>query len=270
MQELMSRHKAYGLNPRDCLKTTLFQKWQRMVAPPGECGTNDDDLGDPRRRRSLYKYTRTVTGQAGLMWCWCVTALSSSLFLWTCVQLNSIQLQPEVHDSNKWWHITYPQQHFVEVGTSGIYRRFYTISVMSCWICHKHGKLQQLIILLKEWEISALTFYQYFPFIINSNSQCLHWDLLKAWKNSFSFKSSSRISDGRKTCMLIMALCKGGYLLTGLLRGKGLFRPQSSSYATKMWYQTWPNQSVSHHNQNFLPEKIAVGSNPWGVQIFTA
>uniref|UniRef100_A0A0L8GJW7 LIM interaction domain-containing protein n=1 Tax=Octopus bimaculoides TaxID=37653 RepID=A0A0L8GJW7_OCTBM len=36
MQELMSRHKAYGLNPRDCLKTTLFQKWQRMVAPPGE------------------------------------------------------------------------------------------------------------------------------------------------------------------------------------------------------------------------------------------
>ena len=34
MQELMSRHKAYALNPRDCLKTTLFQKWQRMVAPP--------------------------------------------------------------------------------------------------------------------------------------------------------------------------------------------------------------------------------------------
>ena len=38
MQELMSRHKAYGLSPRDCLKTTLFQKWQRMVAPPGESG----------------------------------------------------------------------------------------------------------------------------------------------------------------------------------------------------------------------------------------
>ena len=36
MQELMSRHKAYGLNPRDCLKTTLFQKWQRMVAPVGK------------------------------------------------------------------------------------------------------------------------------------------------------------------------------------------------------------------------------------------
>jgi lim domain-binding protein, putative (fragment) len=30
----MSRHKAYAISPRDCLKTTLFQKWQRMVAPP--------------------------------------------------------------------------------------------------------------------------------------------------------------------------------------------------------------------------------------------
>lgn len=39
MAELMSRHKAYSLNPRDCLKTTLFQKWQRMVAPPGKRGT---------------------------------------------------------------------------------------------------------------------------------------------------------------------------------------------------------------------------------------
>jgi LIM domain-binding protein 1 len=34
MQELMCRHKVYGLSPRDCLKTTLFQKWQRIVAPP--------------------------------------------------------------------------------------------------------------------------------------------------------------------------------------------------------------------------------------------
>ncbi len=40
MQELMSRHKAYSLNPRDCLKTTLFQKWQKMVAPPGESPSN--------------------------------------------------------------------------------------------------------------------------------------------------------------------------------------------------------------------------------------
>lgn len=38
MQELMSRHKAYALSPRDCLKTTLFQKWQRIIAPPGKRG----------------------------------------------------------------------------------------------------------------------------------------------------------------------------------------------------------------------------------------
>lgn len=35
MQELMSRHKAYSMNPRDCLKTTLFQKWQRTFSPSG-------------------------------------------------------------------------------------------------------------------------------------------------------------------------------------------------------------------------------------------
>lgn len=39
MQELMSRHKTYNLSPRDCLKTCLFQKWQRMVAPPGNVYT---------------------------------------------------------------------------------------------------------------------------------------------------------------------------------------------------------------------------------------
>lgn len=50
MQELMSRHKAYGLNPRDCLKTTLFQKWQRMVAPPGKEATRQP--GKRRKRKS--------------------------------------------------------------------------------------------------------------------------------------------------------------------------------------------------------------------------
>ncbi|XP_066587216.1 LIM domain-binding protein 2-like isoform X2 [Prorops nasuta] len=34
MQELMSRHKAYAMAPRDCLNTTLFRKWQLMCAPP--------------------------------------------------------------------------------------------------------------------------------------------------------------------------------------------------------------------------------------------
>lgn len=45
MQELMSRHKAYALSPRDCLKTTLFQKWQRMVAPPGAANHPNGRIG---------------------------------------------------------------------------------------------------------------------------------------------------------------------------------------------------------------------------------
>jgi LIM domain-binding protein 1 len=54
MQELMSRHKAYGLNPRDCLKTTLFQKWQRMVAPP-------DTNRQPNKRRKRKPASNTNT-----------------------------------------------------------------------------------------------------------------------------------------------------------------------------------------------------------------
>jgi hypothetical protein len=30
MQELMARYKTFGIAPRDCLRTALFQKWQRM------------------------------------------------------------------------------------------------------------------------------------------------------------------------------------------------------------------------------------------------
>ncbi|XP_078668105.1 LIM domain-binding protein 2-like isoform X2 [Branchiostoma floridae x Branchiostoma belcheri] len=56
MQELMSRHKAYGLNPRDCLKTTLFQKWQRMVAPPA----NTERPPSKRRKRKA-----SQSGQGG-------------------------------------------------------------------------------------------------------------------------------------------------------------------------------------------------------------
>ncbi|XP_072027018.1 LIM domain-binding protein 2-like isoform X2 [Amphiura filiformis] len=45
MQELMSRHKAHNLSPRDCLKATLFQKWQRMVAPPDHWQSHLDEGG---------------------------------------------------------------------------------------------------------------------------------------------------------------------------------------------------------------------------------
>ncbi|KAG5673880.1 hypothetical protein PVAND_003887 [Polypedilum vanderplanki] len=51
MQELMSRHKAYSLSPRDCLKTTLFQKWQRMVAPPENSIKDAQRPTNKRRKR---------------------------------------------------------------------------------------------------------------------------------------------------------------------------------------------------------------------------
>lgn len=60
MQELMSRHKAYALSPRDCLKTTLFQKWQKMVAPP-------EASRPAKSRRKRKGATATTTGGPGPM-----------------------------------------------------------------------------------------------------------------------------------------------------------------------------------------------------------
>ncbi|XP_050312665.1 LIM domain-binding protein 2 isoform X7 [Anthonomus grandis grandis] len=51
MQELMSRNKAYALSPRDCLKTTLFQKWQRIIAPPGTRGRTESQRQPSKRRK---------------------------------------------------------------------------------------------------------------------------------------------------------------------------------------------------------------------------
>jgi len=84
MQELMSRHKAYALNPRDCLKTTLFQKWQKMVAPPeatkpankrrkrkgssaAAAGIGLKKGGSPRPNFSLASQDVMVVGEPSLM-----------------------------------------------------------------------------------------------------------------------------------------------------------------------------------------------------------
>ncbi|XP_041122267.1 LIM domain-binding protein 2 isoform X3 [Polyodon spathula] len=65
MQELMSRHKTYNLGPRDCLKTCLFQKWQRMVAPPGhpqnfktEIFTTNHKKAEPSRQTTTKRRKR--------------------------------------------------------------------------------------------------------------------------------------------------------------------------------------------------------------------
>ncbi|KAK1175285.1 LIM domain-binding protein 2-like isoform X1 [Acipenser oxyrinchus oxyrinchus] len=66
MQELMSRHKTYNLSPRDCLKTCLFQKWQRMVAPPAghpqnfktEIFTTNHKKAEPTRQTTTKRRKR--------------------------------------------------------------------------------------------------------------------------------------------------------------------------------------------------------------------
>merc|ERR1719323_2655602 len=60
MQELMSRHKAYALSPRDCLKTTLFQKWQKLEAPP-------ETSRPAKNRRKRKGAAATATGGPGPM-----------------------------------------------------------------------------------------------------------------------------------------------------------------------------------------------------------
>lgn len=62
MQELMTRHKAYSLSPRDCLKTTLFQKWQRMVAPPE---TQRPQSKRRKRKGSTTAAASTATSKKG-------------------------------------------------------------------------------------------------------------------------------------------------------------------------------------------------------------
>ncbi|XP_054167530.1 LIM domain-binding protein 2-like isoform X2 [Oppia nitens] len=59
MQELMARHKAYSMNPRECLKTVLFHKWQRMVAPP------ETTRAPSKRRKRKSSANAGTTGGAG-------------------------------------------------------------------------------------------------------------------------------------------------------------------------------------------------------------
>lgn len=40
MQELMSQNKVYNIPPRECLKTTLFQRWQQWTMPPSPAQSN--------------------------------------------------------------------------------------------------------------------------------------------------------------------------------------------------------------------------------------
>lgn len=50
MKELMSRHKTYQMEPHECLKNCLFQKWQRITASTDSSRTNKRT--NQRRRKN--------------------------------------------------------------------------------------------------------------------------------------------------------------------------------------------------------------------------
>ena len=57
MKELMSRHKTYQMDPHECLKNCLFQKWQRITASTDSSRTNKRT--NQRRRKNS-----STSGQA--------------------------------------------------------------------------------------------------------------------------------------------------------------------------------------------------------------
>ncbi|VEL22295.1 unnamed protein product [Protopolystoma xenopodis] len=66
MQELMSRQKAYSLNPRDCLKTTLFQKWQKLLSPQGQAAKPaPENIRQPSKRRKRKGSSTNSDGGGG-------------------------------------------------------------------------------------------------------------------------------------------------------------------------------------------------------------
>lgn len=73
MQELMSRHKAFNMTPRDCLKSTLFQRW-RLYGSPGAVEANhqpeipwpvgqNNNTNFTKRRPSTTKRESNSTGK---------------------------------------------------------------------------------------------------------------------------------------------------------------------------------------------------------------
>ena len=55
MKELMSRQKTYSMDPRDCLRNCLFQKWSRMLNPPA------DQTPRPNKRVSRKRKNSSTT-----------------------------------------------------------------------------------------------------------------------------------------------------------------------------------------------------------------
>nr|VZI25717.1 unnamed protein product [Spirometra erinaceieuropaei] len=65
MQELMSRQKSYNLSPRDCLRATLFQRWQRMMAPQGQPPKPEPNRQANKRRKRKGSSANSEGGAGG-------------------------------------------------------------------------------------------------------------------------------------------------------------------------------------------------------------
>ena len=52
MKELMSRQKTYSMEPRDCLRNCLFQKWNRMLNPPADPPRSNKRVSRKRKNSS--------------------------------------------------------------------------------------------------------------------------------------------------------------------------------------------------------------------------
>nr|CAB3263407.1 LIM domain-binding protein 2-like [Phallusia mammillata] len=63
MKELMSRQKACNMDPRDCLKSCLFQKWQRMLNPPTDTARPGTKRPSRKRKNSTTNPANAVQGQ---------------------------------------------------------------------------------------------------------------------------------------------------------------------------------------------------------------
>ena len=63
MKELMSRQKTYNMDPRDCLRNCLFQKWSRMLNPPADTTRPNKRITRKRKPSSITNASNASQGQ---------------------------------------------------------------------------------------------------------------------------------------------------------------------------------------------------------------
>ncbi|CAK8684574.1 LIM domain-binding protein 2-like [Clavelina lepadiformis] len=62
MKELMSRQKTYSMDPRDCLRNCLFQKWQQMLNPAADSSRSTKRPSRKRKNSSNHAAANSNQG----------------------------------------------------------------------------------------------------------------------------------------------------------------------------------------------------------------